>query len=95
MAMPCLNTYMKPYSIGIKLFALFGFMLTLAPLTAQLTVDPNTGVVTSGGVGNGYTTPSDNNSNSVYEFQESGAAPVISVQPSNTFVCPGGNTNFL
>jgi len=51
------------------------------------------GVVTSGGSGNGYSTPSDRNSNSVYDFQETNQ-PAITSQPSNSSVCAGTNTSF-
>lgn len=37
----------------------------------------------SGGI-DGYTTPNDANSNSLFDFQEVGAAPSISFQPTNT-----------
>ncbi|MDC6351869.1 FG-GAP-like repeat-containing protein [Zeaxanthinibacter sp. PT1] len=39
-----------------------------------------------------YPVPSDINTNSVADHQEAGAAPVISVQPPDTAVCPGCDT---
>ena len=51
-----------------------------------VTVDAN-GVVTSGS--DGYTTPADNDSNTTYDYREAGAAPVVTVQPSDTVSCPG------
>jgi hypothetical protein len=56
----------------------------LGPL--PVTVDPN-GVVTSGS--DGYTLPNDNDANTTFDFQESGVAPGISLQPGNATTCPG------
>ena len=61
----------------------------LGPL--PITVDVN-GLVTSGI--NGYTTPMDANTNSIFDFQEIGTAPSISSQPSNVSTCPGCNASF-
>ena len=52
--------------------------------------DLTTGVVT--GNGDGYTTPADGDSNTVYDFREAGLAPIITTQPPDTNVCPGCNT---
>ena len=60
----------------------------LGPL--PVTVDAN-GKVTSGS--DGYTTPNDNDSNTTYDFQETGATPSISSQPVNVTTCPGCTTN--
>ncbi|MFS4454796.1 DUF2341 domain-containing protein [Maribacter sp. 2304DJ31-5] len=54
------------------------------------TFDTN-GMVTSGS--DGYTTPDDNNGNTVYDFQEV-VTPTVTVQPSNVGVCGGGGTSF-
>jgi hypothetical protein len=54
-----------------------------------ITVDGN-GLVTSGI--DGYTTPADADTNSTFDFQEAGLAPVITTQPPNTNVCPGCST---
>lgn len=54
--------------------------------TSPVTVDSN-GVVTSGT--DGYTTPADGDSNLVYDYRESGSTPTISVQPSDSSICPG------
>lgn len=59
----------------------------LGPL--PLTIDSN-GLVTSGI--DGYTTPDDNNTNSTFDFQEVGAAPTITSQPTNVTTCPGCTT---
>lgn len=59
----------------------------LGPLT--VTVDSN-GLVTSGS--DGYTTPDDNDSNTIYDFQEAGAVPSISSQPVDVTTCPGCTT---
>lgn len=49
------------------------------------------GLVTSGS--DGYTVPSDNNSNTTYDFREAGAAPTIVSQPMDVATCPGCTTN--
>ncbi|MFK7813150.1 MAG: FG-GAP-like repeat-containing protein [Maribacter sp.] len=56
-----------------------------------VTVDGD-GLVTSGS--DGYTSPSDNNLNSTYDFQEAGAAPSITSDPNNLTICPGCNGSF-
>lgn len=61
----------------------------LGPL--PITVDVN-GLVTSGI--NGYTTPTDANTNSTFDFQEIGMAPSIISQPANATTCPGCNASF-
>jgi len=48
------------------------------------------GIVTSGS--DGYTTPDDINTNTAYDFQETGILPTISSQPSSTPTCPGCST---
>ena len=53
---------------------------------SPVTVDAN-GLVTSGS--DGYTTPADADSNLVFDFQEAGSAPSISVQPVDVTICPG------
>ncbi|MCB0471791.1 MAG: DUF11 domain-containing protein, partial [Flavobacteriaceae bacterium] len=50
------------------------------------------GLITSGS--DGYTTPMDGDSNSVYDFQETGTAPSITTQPTNQTVCLGGTVSF-
>lgn len=40
-----------------------------------------------------YPVPADGNSNSIYDFREASAAPVISTQPADTQVCPGCATS--
>jgi gliding motility-associated-like protein len=47
--------------------------------SAPVTVDPLTGVVTSGS--DGYTPPNDLNNNTIADFQEAGAAANITTQP--------------
>lgn len=60
-------------------------------LLGPLPVVVNTqGIVTSGS--DGYTTPDDNNSNIIYDFQEIGGAPSISAQPIDVTTCPGCST---
>ncbi len=54
-------------------------------------VDAN-GLVIGSNVTDGYTTPKDADSNSIYDFLEVGYAPVITVQPSDVMVCPGCTT---
>jgi hypothetical protein len=49
--------------------------------------DANTGVVT--GNGDGYTTPADGDSNSIFDYREAGAGPIITTQPADTTICPG------
>ena len=56
----------------------------LGPL--PVTVDGN-GVVTSGS--DGYSAPSDNDSNTTFDFQEAGSAPSITSQPIDVTICPG------
>lgn len=56
----------------------------------SVTVDAD-GLVTSGS--DGYTTPSDNDSNTTYDFQEAGSAPSITSQPGNVTTCPGCTTS--
>ncbi|WP_232829222.1 Ig-like domain-containing protein [Aureibaculum luteum] len=56
-----------------------------------LTVNLN-GVVTSGS--DGYTTPDDLNTNNTYDFQEAGAIPVITDQPTDDSICYGDNARF-
>lgn len=41
-----------------------------------------------------YTTPADGNTNTVYDHLETGNAPGITGQPSDTIVCPGCITSF-
>ena len=43
---------------------------------------------------NGYTTPADGNSNSVFDYREAGAAPAITAQPQNQSVSVGNNATF-
>jgi hypothetical protein len=50
------------------------------------------GLVTGTSVIDGYTIPDDNNSNGTYDFQEASSLPTITLQPSNTIVCPGCST---
>jgi len=57
---------------------------------APVTIDAD-GIVTSGS--DGYTTPSDNDSNLTYDYREAGSAPTITSQPVNTTTCPGCTTN--
>ncbi|MDF0708869.1 immunoglobulin domain-containing protein [Flagellimonas okinawensis] len=52
-------------------------------------VDAN-GLVTTGS--DGYTTPSDNDSNATYDFREFGSVPTITSQPINVTTCPGCTT---
>ncbi|NNK81471.1 MAG: hypothetical protein HKO93_08220, partial [Flavobacteriales bacterium] len=85
---------MKSVLLRTKLILCLGLLLSIGEISGQLTVDPNTGVVTSGGAGNGYTTPDDGDLNGNLDFQEAGAAPVITDQPDDVFVCPGDNTSF-
>ncbi|UOY07349.1 immunoglobulin domain-containing protein [Muricauda sp. SCSIO 64092] len=59
----------------------------LGPL--PVTVDAS-GLVTSGT--DGYTTPDDNNTNSTFDFQETGSAPTITSQPADVTTCPGCTT---
>ncbi len=54
-------------------------------------IDAN-GLVTSGS--DGYTTPLDGNSNSVFDFQEVGSANSISTQPISKIICVGDNGSF-
>ena len=58
---------------------------------SPVTVDSN-GLVTSGS--DGYTTPADADANLIYDFQEIGAAPTITVQPADTVICPGCTGSF-
>jgi len=51
------------------------------------------GLVTSGT--DGYTIPMDADSNSVFDYRETGTAPSISTQPVDTTVCPGCNTTIF
>ena len=55
-----------------------------------ISIDAN-GLVTSGS--DGYTTPADNNSNTSYDFQETGSAPGISSHPGDATTCPGCPTS--
>jgi hypothetical protein len=50
------------------------------------------GLVTSGS--DGYSLPDDNNGNSIYDFQEAGTAPSISMQPTGISICPGCDGSF-
>ncbi|MEM1257971.1 MAG: hypothetical protein AAGH81_05540 [Bacteroidota bacterium] len=59
----------------------------LGPL--PVTVNLN-GLVTSGT--DGYTTPDDNNTNSTFDFQETGSAPSVTSQPTDVVTCPGCTT---
>ena len=59
---------------------------------SPITVDSN-GLVTSGI--DGYTTPTDADSNSVFDYREAGIAPSISTQPVDTTICPGCNTTIF
>lgn len=52
----------------------------------------SSGLVTSGV--DGYTAPADVNSNTIYEFQEVGAAPTISTEPISLTVCPECTAQF-
>lgn len=56
----------------------------LGPL--PVIVDAN-GLVTSGS--DGYVTPADRDTNSIFDFQEVGVAPSIVTEPMNTIICPG------
>lgn len=58
--------------------------------TSPVIVDAN-GQVTGQG---GYTKPNDNDSNSVYDFQEAGTAPVITTQPDYQYVLDGADAIF-
>jgi len=49
--------------------------------------DATTGVVT--GNVDGYTTPADGDTNSVFDYREAGSAPAITIQPNDTTICPG------
>ena len=53
---------------------------------SPVTVDGN-GVVTSGS--DGYTTPADGDSNTVFDFVEASTSPAITVQPIDVTTCPG------
>jgi hypothetical protein len=46
-------------------------------------------------IGASYSTPVDNDANTVYDFVEAGAVPSISSQPTDTNVCPGCETNIM
>lgn len=59
--------------------------------SSPATVNGN-GLVTSGT--DGYTVPADGDSNSVYDFQEAGTAPNITLEPVDDSICPGGDTTF-
>ena len=61
----------------------------LGPSPVTINVD---GLVTSGS--DGYTTPADGDSNSVYDFQEAGSANSISTQPTDQVICAGDNGSF-
>lgn len=41
-----------------------------------------------------YATPADNNSNSIFDFQEAGIAPSIDTHPQNLTLCPGCSGSF-
>ncbi|TAI46698.1 HYR domain-containing protein [Flagellimonas allohymeniacidonis] len=58
---------------------------------ASVVVDAN-GLVTSGS--DGYTTPNDNNGNTVFDFQEAGTTPSITTQPVDQSICPSSNSTF-
>ncbi len=58
---------------------------------APVTVDAN-GLVTSGT--DGYTQPADADGNGVFDFQEAGVSPSISVQPQDATVVEGGTATF-
>jgi len=60
---------------------------------AGLTVDVN-GVVTSGGPGNGYTTPLDNDFSGDYDYREVGQAVSITIQPSDQTTILNATANF-
>ena len=45
-------------------------------------------------VGPSYAAPSDQNTNTVFDFQEAGIAPSITTQPTNALTCPGCGTSF-
>ena len=60
-------------------------------LGALPTVVNANGLVIGSSVIDGYTTPDDNNSNGLYDFQEV-IAPAISTQPGNRVICPGCST---
>ncbi len=56
-----------------------------------------TGYNTNGrvtGNANGYTTPTDGNSNSTFDYREAGSVPSISVQPQNQSANEGSSTVF-
>ena len=61
----------------------------LGPSPVTINVD---GLVTSGS--DGYTTPADGDSNSVYDFQEAGSANSIANQPTDQVICAGDNGSF-
>ncbi|MBQ4822150.1 Ig-like domain-containing protein, partial [Aquimarina sp. MMG016] len=61
----------------------------LGPL--PITVNGN-GLVTSGS--DGYTTPADADSNTVFDFQEVGTGPTINSQPTPQTICAGANGSF-
>jgi len=56
---------------------------------SSVTIDSN-GLVTSGS--DGYTVPADNDSNTVFDYRETGSAPTITSQPVDTTTCPGCST---
>jgi len=58
--------------------------------TSPVSVDAN-GQVTGQG---GYTTPADLDSNSIYDFQESGTVLSITTQPVDQTICDGNNGSF-
>lgn len=57
--------------------------------TGNPSVDPDGTVVAAS-----YPTPADADSNTIYDHLEVGSAPGITVQPTNTTVCPGCTTSF-
>ena len=58
--------------------------------TGTSTVDAQ-GKITGFG---GYTTPTDGNSNGVYDFQEVGAAVIITSEPTSAAICENTNATF-
>ncbi|UOB16880.1 lamin tail domain-containing protein [Abyssalbus ytuae] len=56
-----------------------------------VTVNPDGTVIWS----DGYTTPADGNSNTIYDFTEAGTIPSIVVQPANRVAYAGGTSEFI
>ena len=68
-------------------------LLGVGTFGAGLTVDVN-GVVTSGGLGNGYTEPADNDNNGTYDYREVGQAVTIATQPLDQTIILNATANF-